>query len=95
MLQLTLMSTFLASDMADIQGTQAMEPTQSPPEKAEVQSTPAGATPAPTKPVRKRTTRACDECRVRKIKCTGLHPCHSCEEAGRGTHAMLPASDQC
>jgi hypothetical protein len=40
-------------------------------------STPASHTPAPLQK-RRRVTRACDECRRKKIKCDGKQPCTHC-----------------
>ena len=33
---------------------------------------------------RRRVTRACDECRRKKIKCDGKHPCSSCADFNSG-----------
>ncbi|KIX07569.1 uncharacterized protein Z518_02222 [Rhinocladiella mackenziei CBS 650.93] len=39
----------------------------------------------------KRSPRACDECRVRKIKCTGLRPCEPCKDFDRRcTYSLNP-----
>jgi hypothetical protein len=35
-------------------------------------------------PKRRRVTRACDECRRKKIKCDGKHPCTHCTVYGYG-----------
>lgn len=34
--------------------------------------------------MRRRVFKACERCRVHKIKCTGVHPCHNCSK--HGTH---------
>ena len=40
----------------------------------------SGAADAPSQPIqkRRRVTRACDECRRKKIKCDGKQPCTHC-----------------
>jgi len=50
---------------------------------------------APTKntaPIqkRRRVTRACDECRRKKIKCDGKQPCTHCTVYSYGTLLLLP-----
>lgn len=41
----------------------------------------------------KRSPRACDECRVRKIKCSGLRPCEACKQFHRSKlYSILPPS---
>ncbi|KAF2857467.1 hypothetical protein K470DRAFT_260803 [Piedraia hortae CBS 480.64] len=42
----------------------------------------ANAVPIPLQPKRRRTARACDECRRKKIKCDGRHPCAHCTAFG-------------
>lgn len=44
---------------------------------------------APSQPIqkRRRVTRACDECRRKKIKCDGKQPCTHCSVYSYGTHA--------
>ena len=39
---------------------------------------------------RRRVTRACDECRRKKIKCDGKQPCTHCTVYSYGTYAQLP-----
>lgn len=38
---------------------------------------------------RKRVSRACDECRVRKARCDGIDPCEACQRRSRGWHPIL------
>lgn len=38
---------------------------------------------------RKRVSRACDECRVRRARCDGIDPCEACQRRGRGEHPTL------
>ena len=40
---------------------------------------------------RRRVTRACDECRRKKIKCDGKQPCTHCTVYSYGTHILLGA----
>lgn len=44
----------------------------------------------PSMPVqkRRRVTRACDECRRKKIKCDGKQPCTHCSVYSYGTHTL-------
>src|SRR5262245_14865554 len=42
------------------------------------------ASPAPASRKRRRITRACDDCRRKKIKCDGKQPCESCADFHSG-----------
>jgi hypothetical protein len=46
-----------------------------------------GGADAPSQPIqkRRRVTRACDECRRKKIKCDGKQPCTHCSVYSYGT----------
>ena len=50
-------------------------------------------TDAPSQPIqkRRRVTRACDECRRKKIKCDGKQPCTHCSvySYGKPNHSRL------
>lgn len=54
---------------------------------------------APSQPIqkRRRVTRACDECRRKKIKCDGKQPCTHCSVYSYGTISpfMLPFCVSC
>jgi hypothetical protein len=52
-----------------------------------------GAADAPSMPLqkRRRVTRACDECRRKKIKCDGKQPCTHCSVYSYGTTATSPS----
>lgn len=41
---------------------------------------------------RRRVTRACDECRRKKIKCDGKQPCTHCQVYSYGESSRMPAS---
>ena len=45
---------------------------------------------APSQPIqkRRRVTRACDECRRKKIKCDGKNPCTHCSVYSYGTSSV-------
>lgn len=49
---------------------------------------------APSQPIqkRRRVTRACDECRRKKIKCDGKQPCTHCSVYSYGTHCAVDLS---
>lgn len=44
----------------------------------------------PSMPKRRRVTRACDECRRKKIKCDGKRPCQHCTAYSYGTSLCWP-----
>jgi len=46
----------------------------------------SGEGPAMPVQKRRRVTRACDECRRKKIKCNGKQPCTHCSVYSYGTH---------
>jgi hypothetical protein len=40
---------------------------------------------------RRRTRKACDDCRRRKVKCDGASPCKACVDFGEGTLSSVPS----
>ena len=59
-------------------------------ESEEPSGGPSGASGATSMPLqkRRRVTRACDECRRKKIKCDGKQPCTHCSVYSYGTPAF-------
>lgn len=77
-------------------GSDQMEEQQSPEDSTGVGSVKAenadeDANPAAPMPVqkRRRVTRACDECRRKKIKCDGKQPCTHCSVYSYGKTSLL------
>ncbi|KAI9738136.1 MAG: hypothetical protein M1818_005565 [Claussenomyces sp. TS43310] len=54
-------------------------------------NSPTTQQPRPTPPIqkRRRVTRACDECRRKKIKCDGKQPCTHCTVYSYGTYSIF------
>jgi hypothetical protein len=62
------------------------------PESEDASGVQDGAADAPSMPLqkRRRVTRACDECRRKKIKCDGKQPCTHCSVYSYGNTATPP-----
>jgi len=58
--------------------------------KAEDGMNPTAETPTMPIQKRRRVTRACDECRRKKIKCDGKQPCTHCSVYSYGTKSPPP-----
>ncbi|KAK9775689.1 hypothetical protein SCAR479_07505 [Seiridium cardinale] len=65
-------------DMSDVESIGQSEDESTAPEKGTGADTP-GDTPSAPMQKRRRVTRACDECRRKKIKCDGKQPCTHCQ----------------
>lgn len=79
------------SSTQDWQGVDAPSPTGSGKSDIDPDEDKADDADAPSQPIqkRRRVTRACDECRRKKIKCDGKQPCTHCSVYSYGMDAAM------
>lgn len=60
-----------------------------PPDRRDSSSVVAGPGDTSSAPARKRTSKACENCRIRRTKCTGGTPCAACSELGLQSSCLV------